>query len=550
MALSGEQLTATALGVEQLKEITARREGEEDQLFGAFRLRLTPHGTPSDVELLVNGFKTALLAVFRRRGLAAAELLFGANPFEPPDMPELFDSVFPPAAEVSDFSLRAEYCDAVMDILVQPNGEQKAYLAHLAQGFFAYHMFGLDPTGRDTRRMLVQNTVWVLDSNILMPFVAKECVQWRVMSELVARLLALGIRPITTPAFVEEVNKSLTWVARQLKDIPDGFERERFFELVRRPGYSDNPFVDGFIGGCVAGNWRTFAEYRTEMGWNDADGLRSAIESRGIEVVDPVGDCSSDEAASVAQLTDDIYSERQRAGTVRAGEVQASAEAEALQLIRRVRECGFGGSAERNRAFFVSTSRLLDVMYGDTDGLLTWFPETLYKHLQYLAVEEIDSEKVFEVISTSYFSSGITVVDEASYRRYFTPAVTEATVRLQKEIGNYARAVSTSVAQQQIERESILSRFNKTPDLDKPYFVSQLGWLVAHKAERRAEVAEAGRKQAEAREREKVQALKDDYARREQERKRHEEGRKKNLSDPKHMRKRSRQAKERRKKRK
>jgi len=437
-----------------------------------------------------------------------------------------------------------------MDILVQPNEEQKAYLAHLAQGFFAFHMFGLDPTGRDTRRLLVHNTVWVLDSNVLLPLVAKECEQWKLMMELVKRLSTLGIQPITTPAFVEEVNKSLGWMVRQLKDTPDGAERERLLEVVRRPGYSDNPFVDGFIEGCVSGKWRTFSEYEEELGWNDQVRLRSTIESLGIEVIDPLADCAEDETQAVSQFTNQIYEERMRAGTVRAGEIQASAEAEALLLIRRDRTCGFGGSPDRNRAFFVSTSRLLDVLYKTQDGLLTWFPETLYKHLQFLAAETLDAETMFEAISTSYFSSGITVVDEELYRRYFKPAVTEATVRLEKEVGNYVKAVSISVAQEQRERESILSRYSRTPDLDKPYFVSQLGWLVAHQAERRAELAEAGRRQAENRERETVRELKEEYARKDRERKRHEEGRRRNLGDPKHLRKRMRQAKKRKKRKK
>jgi len=92
VTVSDDEVIATPLGLQRMKQIATRREGEEDQFFGAFRSRLASHGSAADVDALVTGFKASLLAVFRRRGLAAAELLFRANPFEPPDMPELFES--------------------------------------------------------------------------------------------------------------------------------------------------------------------------------------------------------------------------------------------------------------------------------------------------------------------------------------------------------------------------------------------------------------------------------------------------------------------------
>jgi hypothetical protein len=547
IAASGPQLTATKAGADALAEIRSKRKAEEDQFFGAIAARLQPHGKSSQVTTLVEGFKGALVSVFRKRGLAAAELLFRENPFEPADMPELFESVFPPATAVEDFTLRAEYCEAVMDVLTKPNDDQKAYLANLAQGFFAYHMFGIDPDGREVRRRLVQGTAWILDSNVVMPLVAKHSVQWSFVDGLLHRMLGLGIKPATTPQLVSEVDRALGWMQRHLNGVPDGEERAALLHLIGQPGYSENPFVDGFISGHASGAWRSWTEFLDAIGYVDGVGLRKAIEQHGIEILNPAAILTAEEIPERDALADTITKERQRVGTLR-GDLQVNAEAEALQLIRAVRRCGFRGDAEATRAFFVGTSRLLDVLYARTDGLLTWFPETLFKHLSYVDAAAIDADAVFHAITTSYYSVGISIIEEDAYRQYFKPAITEANATLKREVGAYAKAVTTSVGAEQRERDSILARFGSLSDLEKPQFVAQLGWITARRTEARLQLAVKARVEADERRKTEVEAVKQEYERKRKETERHEAGRRRNLADPKHQRKRRNQAKKRRRK--
>lgn len=547
VSLTGSHLTTTSKGKEQTAEAMARRVTEEDQFFGALRARLLPHGSKPDVESLISGFRKALVSVFRKRGLAAAELLFRNNPFEPADMPELFEAVFPPATAVDDFTLRAEYCNAVMDVLTAPNEDQKCYLAHLAQGFFAYHMFGLDPSGSEVRSRLAQGTLWIFDSNILMPLVALHSIQHSFIAGMVDQLKALGIRPVTTPKLVSEVDRALGWMQAQLHGVLDGEERPVLLGVTQRPDYSENPFVDGFIEGCVAGAWRSMSEFLDAIGHENGVGMRTAIQAHGIDILDPsVVDPSGD--ADIESLSDEIYKQREKAGTIRAGDIQAKAEGEALHMLRCVRKAGFRGDTSVKRAYFVSTSRLLDILYRATDGLITWYPETLHNHLAYLQGAAIDAEAVFRAITTSFYSAGISVVDESAYRQYFKPAISEANATLNREIDNYIKATARSVHDQQTERESILKSFRRTPDVEKSLFVEQLGWKAARKAEERLRVAERQKEEAERKGRDEVASIKAEYERKERERKRHEEGRARNLGDPKHLRKRLRQAKKRKKK--
>jgi hypothetical protein len=546
---SAEGITVTPTGVQRLDEIRKRREVDEDQFFGALRTRLLAHGTQAEVDPLVSSFRTAVLGVFRKRGLATAELLFRANPYQPPDMPELFESLFPPAAHLENYGLRTEYCNAVMDILTKPTTEQRRYLSNLAQGFFAYHMFGLDPTGQEARKRLIQDTLWLLDSNILMPLVATRCELHDFMVSLVTRMKAIEIEPATTPAFVSEVEKSLRWVFTQLQNAKGPTEQERFLEIVTRPYYTENPFVDGFIIGSNGGEWGSFREYVDRLGLAKPDSMVSVLKKYGVRVITPQDECGSvDDSKALKQLSGEILSERERTGTVRAGEPQADAEAEALQLIRKVRSQGMKAAPSVKKAFFVSTSLLLDRMYKDKDGLLTWFPESLYKHLQFFSTDGIDARRTFDALATSYYAVGIDLIDDDAYAKYFRSAISESAVVLNREVDNYVKELVSKVEDEQGARERILKDFASAPELEKPHYVTQLGWLAARKAEKRAELAEKAKTRAEHEADEKVKALQAEFARKDRERKRQEEGRQRNLRDPRHLRKRAKQAKKRKRK--
>lgn len=544
----GKTVVATRKGAEVVAELESKRKSEEDQFYGSIRQRLLEHGSTEDVNKLIDGFKYAIVNVFRRRGLSAAEVLFRDNPFEPADMPEIFDAVFPPAGMVEDFTLRAEYCNEVMDVLTKPNADQKNYLAHLAQGFFAYHMFGLDPSGQSVRTQIAQGTIWILDSNILIPLIATHANQHGFMSGLLQRLTDLGIRTISTPMLVSEVDRAWGWMQTQLRDVPDGAEREALLRVTQLPDYSENPFVDAFIVGSTKGEWRSLSEFKDYINHEDGAGLRTAIESHGVEIVDPANFDDHGDQTQIETLGTEIHTERERAGTSSlAGDRQATAEAEAMYVMRCIRERGFRGDNSLKKAYFVSTSRLLDILYQKTDGLITWYPETLHNHLSYLTGAPIDADAVFHAITSGFYANGISVIDESAYRQYFKPAISEANATLSREIDNYSRAVTSSVQAQQNERQSILATYSKLSDLQKPQFVDQMGWAAARSNERKAKVAEKAKEDAEQFRKKEVAEIRSEYERRERERKKHEEGRIKNLADPKHQRKRDRQAKRRKK---
>ena len=559
---------AAQAGADKFAQIVQARRIDEDQVFGALRNRLQKVvASASECEKLVKGFRTALMTVLRRRGLAAAEMLFRNNPFEPPDMPELFESVFPAAAETDNYEARSEYCDFVMSFLTAPNDLQRRFLANMSQGFFAYHMFGHDPSGSEIRRRLTQDTVWLFDSNVLLPLLADECHSHTYTMDLLARLRSLGITPVTTRAFVKEVSRVLTWATRRLQATIVASEHEAMLGLLRGQEYRENLFIDGYIRGQAKSRWRSFQEYVKHLKLKTEHDVESRVTGLGIRIIASVAlsAFTSEDVDEQTRLSGEILMKRKLQGTVRGGEVQTDAEAEALQMIRAYRKGTLAGDGKPKRAYFVSTSRLLDVMYRQSDGLLTWLPESLYKHLQYLAPGPVDSSKMFEALASSYYAVGVNVIDEDAYKSYFKPAIGESKIVFEREKLSYLSAVNEAVESQQRSLADVERDFARVPDLEKPEFVSRMGWAIARRAEQKTQEAEAAREKAERataearkqaeqiqeegrkKSKQDIEALKAEYARKDEERRKHEEGRLRNLQDSKHLRKRERQAKKRRK---
>ena len=150
-----------------------------------------------------------------------------------------------------------------------------------------------------------------------------------------------------------------------------------------------------------------------------------------------------------------------------------------------------------------------------------------------------------------YFASGVVLLDTPSYERFFGPSINAATTTYQAERDKYLKAFPEKTTR------ALDGAFESTPDLQKPFFVQQMGWKVAREeekkaiaAQQRAVVAKAEAEAAVA-ELQKIQQERDkDWRRRKRARALQLEAEERNARDPKHRQKRDRQAKNRSRKRK
>jgi hypothetical protein len=159
------------------------------------------------------------------------------------------------------------------------------------------------------------------------------------------------------------------------------------------------------------------------------------IERHGVRVVsfEALPNVVSADIEEENRLSAEILLKRKSIGTARGGKLQSDAEAEALQMLRLYRDGRLTDDGKAKRAYFVSTSRLLDTMYKHSDGLITWLPETLYKHLQYLTADRVDPHRMFEAIASSFYGVGVNVLDEDAYRIVFKPAIGESKMIFERD---------------------------------------------------------------------------------------------------------------------
>jgi len=147
-----------------------------------------------------------------------------------------------------------------------------------------------------------------------------------------------------------------------------------------------------------------------------------------------------------------------------------------------------------------------------------------------------------------FFNVGAQVIDRSRYLTFFGPAISQAKLSFEDQKEKFLDSTEKFKSMRKLEEA-----FSRTPDMEKPFFVSQMAWRITRSAERAAQHANESLKQAQQRAdaaESRAKNAEDDKLAAEKARRKAESetGRLRNLNDPKHLRKRQRQAKKRRRK--
>jgi hypothetical protein len=404
-------------------------------------------------------------------------------------------------------------------------------------------MFGMDPHGHEARKTILTDATWVLDSNVLLRVVAKGSTQHKYAQSLLTLMTEFGISPVTTKRLVEEANGVFQWMLDKLTGVGHGREHSALLNVISNPTYRENPFVDGFILGHESGTWRNIREYIESVNWHSESGFVHALAELGVKVVEVPDEETDSSEDSTEILVSQLSDYRRGRGTLRS-DTQVENEAEVMRLITAIRsEGGVGDSDQGKTAYFVSTSHALDNAF-NKEGIITWSPSTLYNQLVYLTGKILDGEEAFQALTESFYSYGISIIDDNIYSAYFSQNITEANATFEEELDNYVVSMHEHVGEQKNEHDSVKEAFRNTPALHRPMFVEQMGWRAARKKdeELRKERREVERKEAqiealregnEKERRELVQEMeqkKKELEKKEEERKRHFAGRMRNLN--------------------
>lgn len=529
-------------GCEQLAEIAHSRSDEEAQAYGQFAVNLKasfPSLTPEQKAQAIALLKDAVVRIFKARGLSVANAVFSDQSVRHEDLTDIFaklstaSSAFPPG------DLRAAFVEAAHGFIIEPTTPQKKYLDSLSQGYFLYHMAGLDPLCTKIRRELFRSTAWLFDSSVLLPLVAIGCHNHDYATDLFSRLSSLNATTFTTARLLKEAWDHLLWAVDFVRSNPYGSANFLMAALVKG-GFKQNLFIDGFVRLSADGRVSTFGDYldlvcpegHSQVAFN-AHFARHQVSV--LTMREMVG-FNDNDMRVVSDYQQSIRSERISRGTFR-NDAQVEAEAEVLHLIRKIRGQEYSiphHNVTLEKVYFVSQSRILDIV-SVQEQLITWTPETFYRYLTSLPGEQTDPELLQQCMLHEYYYAGVSFIDKTRYLNFFGPSINVARASYNQEKSKYLRLA------ERVNAESLDKAFDLTPDLEKPFFVAQMGWRAAEAAQRRETIAIGKVKEAEA----KVKELETKARKKAKIAEENERARLRNLKDPQHQKKLIRQAKKR-----
>ena len=548
---SDGEIALTIRGKERVQEYRSIRKTEKDQAYGQFRLTLKKvcnEINDSQLDKCQLLAERAIVDSFASRGLAIANQVFAQQSANHEDLSDIFGYVSNVAGELDGMEVRAAFVEAMHQFLIEPNPPQRAYLASISQGFFLYHHLGLDPKCSQLRQDIFHRTLWLFDSSVLLPLVAVGCHNHDYASELFQMLNEAGAVQCTTPRLLQEAWEHLQWAVNFVET--NGVESPEFVRATLVKGsYKQNLFLDGYIRLSAEGRVGSFKDYLESIlpRGNDRSSFESYVSQAGLYIVS-ISDLEGFEQedwGEIEEAKELIQRRREYHGTFRST-LQIESEAEIWVIIKNLRSGKYSLPTlgeEIERVYFVSQSRVLDQVF-QPEGVSTWTPEAVYRYVTSLPGKHTNPDLLQQCMLHEYYYAGVSFIDKDRYVRFFGPSIDAAKLSYEKEKSKYIAEIEDTYVGQ------IDEAFEKTPDLEKPFFVAQMGWRVAESSKRRQEIAMQRAREAEA----KVKQLEAEKDRawkiREKRRQEQEAARLRNLQDPKHVRKRLRQAKKRRKKKK
>ena len=350
----------------------------------------------------------------------------------------------------------------------------------------------------------------------------------------------------TTSNLLQEAWEHFQWAINFVKNY--GIDSAEFLRAALLKGnFSQNLFLDGFIRLAGEGQVSTFSDYLETVFPNGIDRLafENHIGQQNIHVLSlsEIKGFVQDDWTDIESAKETIKTEREQKGTLSSNspELQVQSEAEVWVIIKNLRIGKYqlpNGGIVMEKIYFISQSHILDKVF-PKNSVITWTPEAVYRYISALPEGSTDPGLLQQCMLHEYFYAGISFIDKERYIRFFGPSIDAAKASYKQEKEKYCALV------EQKNISKLDDAFEKTPDLEKPFFVTQMGWRTAESAQKSEKIAKKRAIEAEARVKQ-LEAEKDkNWKIRERKRQDQEAARERNLRDQKHVQKRNRQSKKR-----
>lgn len=425
----------------------------------------------------------ALVSAFKKRGLEIVNFIVHENPVRTFDAADLFRSFKTFSATLSGQDLRYFFIKYTTDLLLHPNVLQKQYLWHLSQGYFAYHALRLDPNSKTFTKALLSSNVWTLDSSVIIPLLAKGCLNHKYTLDLFNRIRVLELPAVALMGIVDEVEDHALWARDFVRKQGEG-SPEFLKVALGKGGGRQNLFIDGYIQSRADGACLSFEQYMSGI-FGDHPFSWSIIEKLGqfnVRVLELTGwpGFGPEDWADVEHYADAITKLRTDAGTYRS-EHQCRADAEIFTVLLHESSGKYKfrqNDQPSSGGFFVSSSGILNAVQlpSGVNKRVVWKPEAFYRFLLCFPVVTPSEDCLQQCMLSELLTTGVEVIDAKKYGEFFRPIIQQSRFTFKGVVQYYHVAVRENFAM------TIEEAFDRTPDLEKPFFPLQMAEHTARSA--------------------------------------------------------------------
>jgi len=259
----------------------------------------------------------------------------------------------------------------IQGILAKPSAAEAHYLGLALQAHFAVNLLGYAPSIVEARARQMKDTLFLVDSTTLIPFLARSAVGHHSATELISRLRNVGSHVAATYLLGVEVAEHARWALSNAGVTATAASPALLNYATGKAGSRRNLFLDGFLEeiqqGKAAHDFGTFladacGDPAVQSGSDRA--FLDAIVAKGIpcpafdewEAFEPELWAARDDAQKQIEA-------RRRANQTFKHERQVRAEAEALVIVQQIRKRALGLlGASPTDAYFVSHTGIIDAV--------------------------------------------------------------------------------------------------------------------------------------------------------------------------------------------
>lgn len=488
-----ERVTLESRGREAMATAQEERRLIREGFIEACRLFLEleyPTLNDKSVRTVVDALQAGIVGAYQKRGMEIAKSVFGVGAVDVSDASDVLDMINSASSTLSENDERRAFADLLLEVLLRPGEEMRRFVAAIAQGYFAYHALGLDPRCSDERLELAKAKKWILDSSVLLPILACNCLNHLYARDLLHKMKNLGLQCFTTERLFDEVHQHARWAIENFRTSSAG-DIDLLQATLAGPGYRQNLFLDGFAKWCQTQGVPSLNAYFTEcLGPDYLTDLTEAIRNKVLEW--EVGVISFSQWPGFSQdswvdrdkIAAKIEDLRKRHGTYR-GESQCVAEAEVVI------------TCQLDNAAFLSQSGILNRLE-EARPQMTMSPEGMYRFLTLFSSAPTGSDLLYQCMIQDFYAAGFDIVNRETVNQFVQPVVRQSRMQLEQQRKSYEDALGKRVA------DKLIEPLERIPDEQKPFYCLQLAHYVTRQEIAKREAAEARAQQAE-----KAQSLKE-----------------------------------------